>query len=211
MIGSGWLRCGAEANMLARSCKASFTIRYWSISSFIMAFWRYLTPPWINFVLRLLVPDAKSSISTKAVFKPLVTASSAQPDPDAPPPIIRTSKLSVWRDLICSSLVGSCLLARLSFGAAAACTCCTFKFPSLVKSHVVIHAPAPNATVPTASLLRRDAICSFSLSVNTQFTAWFSPNRPEQCDFDTRVLEQGDVEKYKNQLRYFYTSYFYAP
>jgi hypothetical protein len=26
---------------------------------------------------------------------PLVTASSAQPDPEAPPPIIRTSKLSV--------------------------------------------------------------------------------------------------------------------
>jgi hypothetical protein len=56
---------------------------------------------------------------------PLVTASSAQPDPEAPPPTIRTSKLSVWRDLICSSLDGSCLLACLSFGAVAACTCST--------------------------------------------------------------------------------------
>uniref|UniRef100_A0A1B0A1S2 Uncharacterized protein n=1 Tax=Glossina pallidipes TaxID=7398 RepID=A0A1B0A1S2_GLOPL len=40
------------------------------------------------------VPLAKSSPSTKAVFKPRVTASKAQPAPVAPPPIISTSNSS---------------------------------------------------------------------------------------------------------------------
>ncbi len=36
----------------------------------MMAFCKYLTPPCINLVLRLLVPDEKSYFSTRAVFKP---------------------------------------------------------------------------------------------------------------------------------------------
>lgn len=77
----------------------------------MIAFCRYLTPPCISFVLLLEVPLAKSSPSISAVFKPLVAASKAQPDPVAPPPIIITSKLSVCKDLICSSRVGICRLA----------------------------------------------------------------------------------------------------
>ena len=38
-----------------------------------MAFCKYRTPPWINLVLRLLVPQEKSSLSTKAVERPVKT------------------------------------------------------------------------------------------------------------------------------------------
>ena len=39
----------------------------------MMAFCKYRTPPWINLVLRLLVPQEKSSLSTKAVERPVKT------------------------------------------------------------------------------------------------------------------------------------------
>lgn len=44
-----------------------------SLSSCMMAFCKYRTPPWINLVLRLLVPQEKSSLSTKAVERPVKT------------------------------------------------------------------------------------------------------------------------------------------
>jgi len=69
-MGNGCARCGALCSIDARSWSASFTILYCSISSCMIAFCRYRTPPWINFVLRDDVPDAKSSASTNAVFKP---------------------------------------------------------------------------------------------------------------------------------------------
>lgn len=50
-----------------------------------MAFWRYLTPPWINFVDLDDVPLAKSLASTNAVFNPRVHESKATPAPVAPP------------------------------------------------------------------------------------------------------------------------------
>lgn len=112
-MGRGCAKCGAEYNILALSCNASFTILYCSKSSCIIAFCKYLTPPWMSFVLLLEVPLAKSSPSIKAVLRPLVAASRAQPAPVAPPPMMTTSKLSVWRDLSCSSRVGSGRLMRL--------------------------------------------------------------------------------------------------
>lgn len=48
----------------------TFTIRYCSISAFMIAAWRYRTPPWISFVLLDEVPDEKSSNSTRAVLRP---------------------------------------------------------------------------------------------------------------------------------------------
>ena len=41
-----------------------------SLSNCIIAFCRYRTPPCINLVLRLLVPEEKSSLSTNAVLRP---------------------------------------------------------------------------------------------------------------------------------------------
>jgi hypothetical protein len=45
-------------------------------------------------VLLLLVPLLKSSLSTKATFKPLVAASRAMPVPVAPPPMTSRSYTS---------------------------------------------------------------------------------------------------------------------
>lgn len=70
-MGKGCARWGALLSIDALSWRASFTILYCSISNCIIAFCKYLTPPWINFVLRDEVPDAKSSASIKAVFKPI--------------------------------------------------------------------------------------------------------------------------------------------
>ena len=42
-------------------------------------------------MLLLLVPELKSSLSTTATFKPLVAASSAIPEPVAPPPMTNKS------------------------------------------------------------------------------------------------------------------------
>ncbi len=53
---------------------------------------RYLKPPWINLVDLLLVPDAKSDISTKQTLNPLDAASKHIPAPVIPPPITNTSK-----------------------------------------------------------------------------------------------------------------------
>ena len=72
MIGRGCERWGAISKRLALSCKASLTSLYCSKSNPIIAFCRYLTPPWMSLVLRLLVPEEKSSFSTKATFKPRV-------------------------------------------------------------------------------------------------------------------------------------------
>lgn len=41
-----------------------------SISKLKTAFCKYRTPPWINLVLLLLVPEEKSNFSTKPVFNP---------------------------------------------------------------------------------------------------------------------------------------------
>ena len=101
IIGRGKDRCGAISRRFARSCSASLTILYCSMSSCMIAFCRYLqyrystdsvqtqysstrhlTPPCISLVLRLLVPLLKSSSSTSAVVRPRLAASSAHPAPD---------------------------------------------------------------------------------------------------------------------------------
>ena len=52
---------------------------------------------------RLDVPDAISDASTRATFNPRDAASSAAPTPVTPPPITRTSNVSVANDLSASS------------------------------------------------------------------------------------------------------------
>ena len=55
----------------------------------------------MSFVLRLLVPEQKSSLSTMATFRPRDAASSATPLPVAPPPITSTSYSVVFRSSHC--------------------------------------------------------------------------------------------------------------
>lgn len=52
---------------------------------------RYLRPPCTSFELHLLVPKAKSCLSTRTTFKPREAASKAMPVPGMPAPITRTS------------------------------------------------------------------------------------------------------------------------
>ena len=63
-------------------------------SSIEVAVAMYLIPAQINFVDLELVSDAKSPRSIQAVFIPLIEASRAIPEPVAPPPMTRTSKVS---------------------------------------------------------------------------------------------------------------------
>lgn len=143
-MGNGCARCGALCSIDARSWSASFTILYCSTSTCMIAFCKYRTPPWINFVLREEVPDAKSSASTNAVFKPLresitllygliffsgerktmqvssfslprVQASRAHPAPVAPPPIINTSYSCDFKVFTWSSRIGKVLRGGLGF------------------------------------------------------------------------------------------------
>src|SRR5581483_4859889 len=57
---------------------------------------RYRTPPCTSLVARLEVACAKSPDSTSAVRNPRVAASTASPRPVAPPPTIKTSRLSFF-------------------------------------------------------------------------------------------------------------------
>ena len=66
---------------------------------------RYLKPPWINLVDLLLVPEAKSDISTKHTLNPLDAASKHIPAPVIPPPITITSKVLEEISLINSFLL----------------------------------------------------------------------------------------------------------
>lgn len=64
-------------------------------------------PPWMSFVERPDVPDAKSLRSTRATFSPRVAASHATPAPTQPPPMTTTSKVSSFSRRTCSARDGA--------------------------------------------------------------------------------------------------------
>lgn len=67
-------------------------------------------PPWMSFVERDDVPDAKSSRSTSATLRPRVEASIATPVPVAPPPMTSTSNSCPFIASFISARVGGCHL-----------------------------------------------------------------------------------------------------
>lgn len=88
----------------------------------------------------------------ESVEIPLVMASKAQPAPVAPPPMMRTSKDSFFRDSICCSREGNDLLTRAAFLLVSNARTRGGKALSLdMRSHAM-QAPEPNAAPKTNAL-----------------------------------------------------------
>src|SRR4030095_12025761 len=74
---------------------------------------RYRTPPCTNLVLRDEVPFAKSYFSNNTVLYPLEAASTAMPNPVAPPPIMQISHSGLA--LSWSFMSALCITAELYY------------------------------------------------------------------------------------------------